>query len=250
MLKAVIIDDVEQVRCALAADLAEYCPDVVLIGEASSVATGVQLVTRMKPDLVFLDIQLQDGTGFDVLTRAGKYDFKIVFTTGLDSYGIKAIKFGALDYLLKPVDPDDLVCAVEKAKDVLTSSSVGERVGVALETLHRHQPEGGKQRIALNTAERVHIVALEEIIRCESQRNYTLFHLTGGRHILVTRTLKEFDEMLDGLGFFRAHHSHLINAAHIREYVKLDGGYAVMNDGSEVTVAVRKKDALLQMLGV
>lgn len=250
MLRAVIIDDVEQVRCALAADLAEYCPDVAVIGEASSVATAVSLITRMKPDLVFLDIQLGDGTGFDVLGRVGKYDFKVVFTTGLDSYGIKAIKFGALDYLLKPVDPDDLVCAVEKAKDILAAPSVGERVGVVLETLHRRQPAEGKQRIALNTAERVHIVALEEVIRCESQRNYTLFHLTDNRQILVTRTLKEFDEMFDGLGFFRAHHSHLINVAHIREYVKLDGGYVVMNDGSDVTVAVRKKEALLQMLGV
>lgn len=249
MLKAILIDDVEHVRHSLAGDIAVYCPDVVIIGEASSVATAVPLITRMKPDLVFLDIQLGDGTGFDVLERMGKRDFKVVFTTGLDTFGIKAIKFGALDYLLKPVDPDDLVAAVEKAKDSLAAVSVGDRVEVALETL-RHSSRDSTQRIALSTADRVYIVALREIIRCESQRNYTVFHLTGSRQILVTRTLKEFDEMLDGLGFFRAHHSHLVNVAHIREYVKLDGGYVVMDDGSEVTVAVRKKEALLHMLGV
>lgn len=245
MLKAVIIDDVERARRTLGDDLAVYCPAVTVIGEASGVATGINLITRLKPDLVFLDIQLDDGTGFDLLEKIGPSDFKVIFTTALDSYGIKAIKFSALDYLLKPVDPDELIRAVDKATALLTPTTVRESVAVMFDALH-----GAQRRLALNTADRVHIVQLDEIIRCESQRNYTLFYLADKRSILVTRTLKEFDEILDGLGFFRIHHSHLVNIRYISEYVKTDGGYVVLSDGSTVPVAVRKKDALLQVLRV
>ncbi len=245
MMRVVIIDDMEQARRTLADDIAAYCPELVVIGEASSVKTGAALVQRLKPDLVFLDIQLEDGTGFDMLEALDSYEFRVIFTTALDSYGIRAVRVSAIDYLLKPIDPDDLVRAVNRAKSVLAAST-NERVDVLMDTLHN---PGASRRIALNTAERMHIVPTEEIVRCESQRNYTLFHLTGNRRILVTRTLKEFDEMLVGYGFFRAHHSHVVNISHVREYLKSDG-CIVMSDGSTVQVATRKKDALLQALGV
>lgn len=242
-MRAVIIDDMEQARRTLSDDLAVYCPDLVVVGEASGVKTGVSLVRRLNPDLVFLDIQLDDGTGFDLIDALGSQQVRVVFTTALDSYGIRAIRVSALDYLLKPIDPDELVRAVERAR--VSLASVHERVSVLMDTL---RGTGGARRIALNTSERVYIVPADDIVRCESQRNYTLFHLTGNRRILVTRTLKDFDEMLSDNGFFRVHHSHLINIVHVREYVKSDGN-VVMSDGSSVPVATRKKDALLHALG-
>jgi two-component system LytT family response regulator len=247
MLRAIIIDDMESARRSLAEDLASCCPEVTLIGEASSVATGLALIGRLAPDLLFLDIQLEDGTGFDLLRAIGRYDFRVIFTTASDAFGIQAIRFSALDYLLKPIDPDDLVAAVAKLPSQESPAGGShEKIGVLLESLKT--PSGGNGRIALNTADRVHVVKVAEIIRCESQRNYTLFHLTGKRQILVTRTLKEYDELLERKGFFRSHHSHLVNLACIREYVKGDGGYIVMTDNSEVPVAVRRRDALLRAL--
>ncbi len=173
----------------------------------------------------------------------------MIFTTASDAFGIRAIKFSALDYLLKPIDPDDLVTAVAKLGSGGAAKGDSEKkIGVLLESLKGMKD--GKKRIALNTADRVHVVNVSDIVRCESQRNYTLFHLTGKRQILVTRTLKEYDAMLTEHGFFRLHHSHLVNTAFIREYVKGDGGYIVMTDNSEVPVAVRKKEALLKMVGL
>jgi two-component system LytT family response regulator len=247
MIRAVIIDDIEAARRVLADDIGAYCPDVVVVGEASGVKNGIRLIERMKPDLLLLDIQLEDGSGFELLETIGKYDFRVIFTTASDAFGIRAIKFGALDYLLKPIDSDDLVAAMEKLKTI-TPAGIGENVGVMLDHLKRKGSIA--KRIALNTADRVHVVDVKDIIRCESQRNYTLFHLTGKRQILVTRTLKEFDELLEEYGFFRAHHSHLINADCIREYVKGDGGYIVMSDNSQVPVAVRKKESLMKLFGV
>lgn len=243
MLQAVIIDDSESARRTLAGDLAALCPEVVLIGEASGVGTGIPLIERLHPEIVFLDIELDDGSGFDLLERLSRHDFRLIFTTASDAHGIRAIKFGALDYLLKPIDPDELIRAVKKAGE--HGVGLGAGLGVALESLRAKERP---RRIALNMADRVHVVNVDDIIRCESDRNYTMFHLTGRRHILVTRTLKEFDDMLDGCGFFRVHHSHLVNIEFIREYVKIDGGYIVMTDGSQVPVAVRKKDALLKAL--
>lgn len=248
MIRAIIIDDSAQARRLLASDIETSCSDVAIVGQASGVEDGIALIGRLRPDVVFLDIQLEDGSGFDLLARIGQYDFKVIFTTGSDAYGIRAVKSGAIDYLLKPIDADELAAAVEKVRAETARGDVGDRIEVILENLRNLH--SGPKRIALNTADKVHIVNTVEIVRCESQRNYTLFHLTGGRRILVTRTLKEFDEMLEGSGFLRTHHSHLINMEFVREYVKGEGGYLVMTDGSEVPVAVRRKDLLLSTLGM
>jgi len=246
MLRAVIIDDAEAARRTLAGDLAAFCSDILLIGEASGVGSGVPLIGALHPDIVFLDIELDDGSGFDLLEQVGRHDFHVIFTTASDAYGIRAIKFGALDYLLKPIDPDDLVLAVKKVKERRDVASAGSGIGVTLES--NRAPRERPRRIALGTADRVHVVNVDDIIRCESERNYTRFHLTERRRILVTRTLKEFNDLLDGYGFLRTHHSHLVNLDHVTEYVRADGGYIVMDDGSQVPVATRKRDALLREL--
>ena len=250
MIKAVIIDDIERSRTSLADDLARYCPDITIVGEASSVKTGVEAIRKHKPDVVFLDIQLEDGNGFNILEQVGKTDFKVIFTTGSDEYGIKAVKFSALDYLLKPIDPDELIAAVNKLKETTKEepADIKDNLSVLIENLRNIN--NSTKRIALNSADRVHVVNVPDIIRCESQRNYTLFYLKDNKQILVTRTLKEFEDMLQDSGFIRIHHSHLINISYLKEFVKSDGGYAVMTDNTHVPVAVRKKEHLLQLLGL
>lgn len=250
MIKAIVIDDVSRSRASLIDDLKRYCPEVHVVAEADSVRTGVEVIRSNKADVVFLDIQLEDGNGFNILEQAGEADFKVIFTTGSDEYGIKAVKFSALDYLLKPIDPDELVAAVDKLKTASKemNSGITDNLSVLIENLKNIN--NTSKRIALNSADRVHVVNVSDIVRCESQRNYTLFYIKGNKQILVTRTLKEFEEMLEDSGFVRVHHSHLINISYLKEFVKSDGGYAVMSDSSQVPVAVRKKDHLMKLLGL
>lgn len=249
MYKAIIIDDSDDARASLLDDIKNHCPELTVINQANSVASGIAVLKENKPDVIFLDIQLGDGTGFDILEYIGKTNAQVIFTTGLDNQGIKAIKFSALDYLLKPIDSDELVAAVAKLKNQAPGSqSLLENLQVLAENLR--QNSNAPKRIALNSADRVHVITVDEIIRCTSERNYTIFFLKGGKQIVVTRTLKEYEELLEPSGFVRVHHSHLINLAHLREFVKADGGYALMIDNSHVPVSVRKREELMKALGL
>lgn len=243
MMTAVIIDDVAEARNTLAADLASYCPELEIIGEADGVVKGAKLIREKKPQIVFLDIQMPDGSGFDLLEIFGEINFGVIFTTASDAYAIQAFRFSAIDYLLKPIDPDDLLTAVEKARKSLGSQQ--ERLDLLLDNVKEKKP---MNRLALNTLEKIHVVHLSEIIRCESSTNYTIFYFKGGRQLLVTKTLKEFDGMLSDSGFMRVHQSHLVNTEYIREFVKIDGGYIVMADDSNVPVSSRKKSQVMQQI--
>ena len=242
MIQAIIIDDVQQARETLKTDLETYCPDVAVIGEADGVVNGAKLLRESQPEVVFLDIQMQDGSGFDLLEILGEIPFAVIFTTASDAYAIKAFRFSAIDYLLKPIDPDDLTKAVEKARVAQTSQQT--RVDTLLDNVR----EKKHTRLALNTMEKIHVVRIDEIIRCESSANYTIFYFQGGRQLLVTKTLKEFDSMLSEHEFIRVHQSHLINSQFIQEFVKIDGGYIVMTDGAEVPVSSRKRSTVMQMI--
>jgi len=251
MIKAFIIDDVEKARSALKSDIKTYCPNVQVIGEADGVESGLQLIQHTTPDVIFLDIRMSDGSGFDLIAKLrqqGAIPFQIIFTTAYDEYAIKAFKFSATDYLLKPVDHEDLIQAVQKIKVADPQSSLKENIELLLESMKGIKTSN--KRIALNSVDKVQVVNVDDIIQCESQKNYTLFYLTNKKQVLVTRTLKEFEDMLEGDNFLRVHHSHLINVKHLKEYVKTDGGYAVMSDGSQVPVSVRKKEQLLSLLGL
>ena len=248
MIKAVLIDDVKNSRITLADDLKTYCPEVTVVGEADSVSTGVEIIKKTDPNIVFLDIELEDGTGFDILGKFDKINFKVIFITGLDSYGIKAIKFSALDYLLKPVDTDDLVRAIKKYKDSDIHQDMKVNVDYLLENIRGIKPRF--KRIALNSSDKVIMVNIDDIIRCESKSNYTLFYLNNGEKILVTKSLKEYDNLLEEYSFIRVHHSHLINLNYLKEFIKSDGGYAVMADKSTVPVSVRKRENLMKELGL
>jgi two-component system LytT family response regulator len=251
-MKAVIIDDAEKARIALRSDLKTYCPGVEVIGEGEGVVTGLDLILRLKPALVFLDIRMSDGTGFDLLEqiKAQKTgNFKVIFTTAYNEYAIKAFKFSAIDYLLKPIDAEELKQAVDRITDQeRTSVPSPDRLDFLLDSFKDIQ--ASTKKIALASTDKIQIVSLADIIRCESQRNYTLFLLTGNRSILVTKTLKDYDDMLEEYGFLRVHHSHLINLKHMKEFVKTEGGFVLMSDASQVPVSVRKKEQLLKLLGL
>lgn len=244
MIRAAIIDDVAEAREALKADLQAYCPEITLVGEAEGVVTGAKLIRKVKPELVFLDIQMQDGSGFDLLEVLGTVDFKLIFTTASDAYAIRAFRYAAVDYLLKPIDPEELTDAVARVEQ----EKVSDPQSLELLQTQLQQDEPSWSKIALHTQEKIHIEPIKDIVRLESSGNYTRFFFQPGNKLLVTRTLKEFDAMLKDRGFLRVHQSHLVNCDYLKEYVKFDGGYLVMKDGTEVPVSTRRKNAVLQQI--
>lgn len=242
-MKALIVDDIAEARQTLARDIRDYCSDVELLGEAEGVVSGAKMIRELKPELVFLDVEMGDGNGFDMLDIVNDMRCKVIFITGSDAYAVKAFRYAALDYLLKPVDPEDLQKAVEKAR-----KSVAEPEALKLLKEQMQSPKKAPERLALHTQDKVFIVAITEIIRCESDGNYTKFYINGNKALLVTRTLKEFDDLLSPYDFIRVHQSHLIHLKYLKEFNKRDGGYLVMHDGASVPVSTRKRAEVLERL--
>lgn len=242
MIRTIIIDDEERGRRTLKTQIGKYCPELEIVGEANGVQSGLEIIRHEKPDAVFLDIQMQDGTGFDLLEQIPHVNFAIIFATAYDQYAVQAFKFSATDYLLKPIDPDQLIKAVAKLQSELNSHNLSKK----LEALFSNK--NNFEKIALPTFDGIILVKIKEIIRCQSESNYTTLFLPQGCKIVVTKTLKDFDEMLTPLGFFRIHQSHLINMAFVNKYIKGDGGSVKMEDGTVLEVARRRKDTFLDLL--
>ena len=245
MLRTVIIDDESVTRETLVQMLRLYCPQTHLVGEAGDIVQGVQLIERTQPDLVMLDIKMPGGTGFDLLKKLNYQDMKVIFISAYEDYALKAFRFHALDYLLKPIDPDDLTDAVNAAAKGQTIST-GHQVQKSMPMVNNWPT--ATRKIALRTQGSIHLVDTSEIIRCESDRNYTRFHFLKNNTILVSKTLKDYDQILGPYGFMRVHKSHLVNLNHILCFDKRDGGFIIMRDGSEVPVASRKRFELLNFL--
>jgi len=242
MIRAIIIDDEEEGRFTLANMLQNFCQGVEVVAEAEGVITGLEAIRDHEFDVLFLDIQLQDGNGFEVLEKTTRHDFKTIIVTAYDQYAIKAFKFSAFDYLLKPIDPEQLVEAIKKVVSHTGSANHQEEV----KTLIGNQKK--IKTIALPSLEGIRFVKIENIIRCESVNNYTRFYTNTGDQILITRTLKEYDEMLSAMNFCRVHQSHLINIDYVDRYVKGEGGTIIMTDGSEIEVSRRKKEEFLKRM--
>lgn len=240
-MRAVVVDDIEKFRDNLIQDLSDYCPEVEVVGTADGVISAAKEIKSKQPDVVFLDIQINQGTAFDLLEVLGNVDFKIIFTTASDEYAIKAFKLSAIDYLLKPIDIDELKVAVAKV-------SKGNEDDYQLLKSNIKEEEKSNKRLALHSQDKIEIVEIGNIIRCESNINYTKFFFADGGKMLVTKTLKEFDKMLSEFGFYRVHQSHLINIEHLKEYMKIDGGYLKMQDGASVPISTRKKSSVLKLL--
>ena len=244
MIKAIIIDDIEQARITLKKDLEVYAPDVTVIGEANGVVEGAKILKKLRPDVLFLDIQMQDGSGFDLLDILDKIPFKIIFITASDAHAIKAFRYAAIDYLLKPIDPDELIASLARCRE--QNLNENEKYKLLNDSLKEQQKP--HERLALHTQDKIHIVNINDIIRCESNVNYTEFFFQDGKKLLVTRTLKDFEDLLSDQGFYRVHQSFLVNTRFIKEFVKEYGGFLLMSDGSSIPVSTRKRSEVMKML--
>lgn len=237
-MKAIIIDDMELARESLKADLREYCHEIEIVGEAEGVVSAAKLLRDTEADLLFLDIHMQDGEGFDLLDILPDKKLNVIFTTASDEHAIRAFQYAAVDYLLKPIDPTLLKQAIAK---ISTNES--------FDVLHKKVlDEKERNSIVLSTAEEMRVVKIEHIIRCQSIGNYTEFYFKEDKKLLVTKTLKEYDRMLSDQNFIRVHQSHLVNLRSIKSYIKTEGGYLLLNDGSRVPVSVRKKPEVMKLV--
>jgi two-component system, LytTR family, response regulator len=245
MIKAIIVDDEMHCRKTLSILLKEYCPDVQVIDQCDNGEDGTEAIKKLKPDLVFLDIEMPRMNGFEMLEQFSEISFAVVFTTGYDQYAIKAFRFSALDYLLKPIDHEELKKAVEKVSKH-SPSLLPQQLEILLQKL-QHKPSA-INKIALPTMEGLQMIPVDSIISCASDRNYTSVLLKSKQKIIVSRILKDIEEMLDEYAFLRVHHSYIVNLNEVTKYVKGEGGYVVMSDGSSVDVSRSRKEILLQKL--
>ena len=246
MIRALIIDDEQHCIDRLGKLLSAYNDIIEIAGTSLNVEEGIGQVLLTEPDLVFLDVQMNDKTGFDLLRTIPQINFAVIFTTAFEKFALQAIKFSAIDYLLKPIDKDELALAIHKLKDELSKKITAEKIDILLEnTAHKNV---APKKIIVPTVSGFEFLDIDEIIRCKSDINYTTIYLKNRQKIVVAKTLKEFDEMLSGLSFFRIHNSHLVNLACIKTYIKGKGGSIILNDGTELDVSSRRKEEFLKKL--
>ena len=244
-MKAIIVDDEPAVRNIISTLLNDSFRDITVSAQAGSVQEGFAAVTEHQPDLLFLDVELPDGLGFDLLKKLSPVRFRTIFITGHQEYALDAIKVSALDYILKPIDLDELSVAITRAREIINHEEEQLKMQALSENL------AGKKvlkRIILRTADALQLISVSDIIRAEAESNYTHFHLAGGKHIMVSRTIKEYEAMLSGSGLIRVHQSHIVNLNHIDKFFKHDGGYLQLKDGSTVPVSANLKQKVLQAI--
>ncbi len=244
MINAVVVDDEPESRENLCGLLRKYCPQVNVLAAVANIDLAETAINLHDPDLLFLDIEMPNGSGFDLLDRFKEPPADVVFVTAYEQYALNAIKRYALDFILKPINVDDLVRAVERK--LTLDAPQRERMG--LMRSEQKQAENAK-RIALPSAKGLQLVEIADIIRCEADDHYTTFHLVDKKRHVVTRNLGEYEEMLAPHGFFRVHHAHVVNMARVKQYVRGRGGYVVLDDGTQVEVSARRRDAFLVALG-
>jgi two-component system LytT family response regulator len=244
-MNVIVVDDEVSVRNAITKLLAEQFPDLEVISTAGTLKSAYEAIMKHAPDLLFLDVELPDGNGFELLKMISAVNFKVIFITGHQEYALDAIKVSALDYILKPFDQDELRIAVEKAREIINHDEQNIKLQALSENLRSKRT---LKRIILPTADNLYLVSVEDIIRAEADSNYTVFWLTEGRKIMVSRTIKEYDEMLSGSGMIRVHQSHLVNVPFIDRFVKRDGGYLKLKDGTTVPVSPNLKKKVLQSI--
>jgi two-component system, LytTR family, response regulator len=246
MIKAVIIDDEIAIQEMNSRLLADYFPEIELVGLADSIKNGVELILRQNPDLVLLDIELTDGTGFQLLQKLQPYNFKVVFITGFDSFAIKAIKFSAIDYILKPVNETEFQQAVQRALELINKNENTQPQAEVL--MNSFKKEFNNKKLVLRTSESLHIINISDIYFCKSDNSYTTFYFEDNEKILVSKSLKEYEGLLADYGFFRPHQSFLVNLNHIKKVDKTDGGFIIMENKKEIPVSLRQMKNLVGLL--
>jgi len=245
-IRAIIIDDEADARDIIRNNLKEYCEGVDLVGEADGVNSGLQVIKQLKPDLIFLDIEMGDGTGFDLLNQLDSVKPQIIFTTAYDEFAIKAFKYSTVDYLLKPIDIDELIDATKKVGIPVSSTNtmLEEKMNLLLQSVEKKSFD----RISLATINGFQMVDTANIVFCKANGNYSNFYLKSGEKIMVTKIIKEFEQLLSPDIFLRIHQSHIVNLKCVGRYIKGEGGMVVMSDGTELNVSRRKKKELIRRL--
>ena len=244
MLQAAIIDDEQNVIDTISIMLKELCPDVQVVGTAGSIASAKALIEEKSPELIFLDIEMPYGTGFDLLESLPEINFDVIFVTAYNEYAIKAIRYSAVDYLLKPVQSKELISAVKKVNENREKNKSYRNYEILLENIKTALPS----KLAIPTRDGLEFIEPSNIIRVEGDRSYSNIFLTNNRKMMVSKTLGDFEELLDSNTFLRVHKSHLINLAHIRKYSRAEGGYLEMTDGSNVAISRTKREEIVKVI--
>lgn len=244
MINALLVDDEVNNWDNLQVLLQQYCPDVCVVGTAINASEARKQIELLQPDLIFLDIQMPGENGFELLQSLPEISFELIFVTAFDQYGINAIKFSALDYLLKPIAIEELIQAVEKAVKRIHEKKQNSNIQNLLHLLQSPLTLT-EHKIALPSNRETRLIAVKDIIRCESQNVYTTFFLLNGEKIMVSKAIKEYEKLLAPYGFIRSHQSHLINKRHVKSYLKEDNGYLLMIDGFQVPISRQKKENVL-----
>ncbi len=245
-MKIVIIDDEARARSSFANIIKLSQHNIEVVAEADCVKTGIEAIKKHKPHLILLDIDMPDGTGFDLLKAMDYINFKVIFITAYEEFAVKAFEFSAIDYILKPANPKKLLDAIDRAQQLVEQENISLRLNALFANLDNVNPENKK--LVLKTAEKIYLVSTSDIIRCEADTGYTQFFMADGKNILISRTIKDFEVLLDGLGFFRIHQSHLINLKFIDYFDKTEGGSVRMKDKSMLPLARRKKEGFLKLI--
>ncbi|MFA6128648.1 MAG: LytTR family DNA-binding domain-containing protein [Bacteroidales bacterium] len=245
-LRTVIIDDEPDAVNFIHSIIKEYCPWLEVFGTANNAMDGLSVIRDKHPDLVLLDVEMPGGSGFDLLTQIPEKTFDVVFITAFNHYAIKAIKFSAVDYILKPININEFIEAIAKVVEKRTSSPMPNR---NFETLLENLTSPSPGKLAIPTSEGMEYLNTQDIIRIEADRSYSWFHLTGKRKILVSKNLKEYQDLLNDRKFFRSHNSHLVNLEHVKKYIRADGGAIEMVDGSQVPISRTRRDLFLTHMG-
>lgn len=244
MIKAILIDDEMHCLKSMALLLKEYCPDVQVMEQCNDGMAGLDAIDKLKPDLVFLDIEMPHMNGFEMLEQLAEIPFAIIFTTGYDQYAIKAFRFSALDYLLKPIEHKELITAIEKVREQ-RHLPMAEQFQMLLRKINEKEYQFHK--IAIPTIDGFELIPAEQVVRCEAADNYTYLYTKNKNKIVACRSLKEMEEQLQEFNFFvRVHHSYLVNLNEVIKYIRGDGGYLVMSDGATINVSRSRKDALMK----
>jgi len=244
-MNVTIVDDHISVRKSIIALLRESFPEISILASVGTIGEAYETITKHPPDLLFLDVELPDGTGFELLKKITPVNFKVIFITGHQEYALGAIKVSALDFILKPFETEELRQAVKKAREAINY----DEEQIKLQALHENlQNKKSLKRIVLHTSDHLHLISVSDIIRAEADSNYTRFWISGGKRIMVSRTIKEFDELLSGSGLIRVHQSHLVNIKYIDKFVKKDGGYLQVKDGTTIPVSHNLKKQVLKAI--
>ena len=245
-MKALVIDNEELIRTGFVRNLKKLITHVDEVEEADGVESGILAIKNFNPDIVFLDVEMDDGTGFDLIKKIGHFDFQLIFITAFDKYAVNAFKLSAIDFLLKPIDEDDLIITLNKAQEAIKTKDISNQLEVLKNSLV--ELKSNDQKIVLKDNKSMYFVRISDIYNCEAEGSYTTFNLGDGSKIVISKPLREYEELLEPFGFVRTHNSHLVNTQKIARLDKADGGMIVLENGSNVPVSQRKWDEIIRFL--